>query len=145
MKFKEIIYNASTTIELNRVASAYVIDYSRLNSEEVIDALLKTAPQYSHLGNVKQAIETMNLHKDRNTRVLGMLILKTLLLNADDFMSSHQDTENDVLAYEQKVIRESAQDAISKIKMKGIITIYFNLLLRLLGKIIMRFHLMKKI
>ncbi len=119
MKFKEIIYNTSTTIELNRVASAYVIDYSRLSSEEVIDALIKTAPQYSHLGNVQQAIETMNLHKDRNTRVLGMLILKTLLLNADDFMSSHQDTENDVLAYEQKVIRESAQDVISKNKDEG--------------------------
>lgn len=114
MKFKEVVYSTSTSLELNRVASAYVIDYSRLNSEEIKEALIKTAPQYSHLGNVQLAIEEMVLNKDRNVRVLGILILKTLLLNSDYFMSSHQDTENDILAYEQEVIRDAAQDVISK-------------------------------
>lgn len=116
MKFKEVIYNTSTSLELNRIASAYVIDYSRLKADELKEALIKTAPQYSHLENVQKAIEEMMLNKDRNVRVLGMLFLKTILLNSDDFMSSHQDTENDILAYEQEVVRDSAQDVISKSK-----------------------------
>lgn len=56
MKFNETVENVSTSLELNRFASAYVIDYSRLNTEEIKAALIKTAPQYSHLDNVRNAI-----------------------------------------------------------------------------------------
>lgn len=114
MKFKEAVYSTSTTLELTRVASAYVIDYSRLNTQEIKEALIKTAPQYSHLGNLQISIEEMIINKDRDIQVLGVLILKTLLLNSDDFMSSHRDTENEILAYEQRVIRSAAQDVVSK-------------------------------
>lgn len=41
------------------------------------------------------------------------MILKTILLDSDDFMMSQIETENEVLQYEQNIIRESDQDLIS--------------------------------
>jgi hypothetical protein len=114
MKIKEAIENVSTSLELSRFASAYVMDYSRLSSDELLSALTKTTPQYFHLENVQKTIDAIMLNKNRSTRVLGALILKTVLLNSDDFMCSHVETENDILLYEQNIIRESAQDLISK-------------------------------
>ncbi|MEX1308530.1 MAG: hypothetical protein AB1Z19_08380 [Eubacteriales bacterium] len=114
MNFKEAVENASTNSDLTRFASAYVIDYSHLSSEDLLLAVIKTAPQYYHDNNVQGALDNMVFNKDRNIRVLGDLILKTILLNSDDFISSHSDTENDILLYEQNVIRESAQGLITK-------------------------------
>ena len=109
MKFIEAIENASTTHELNRFASAYVVDYSRLNSDEMLKALKKASPQYFHIENLKKALDNTIYHKNRSVRVLGLLFLKTILLNADDFMNSQTETETDILIYEQNIIRESAQ------------------------------------
>ncbi len=114
MNFKEAVENASTNSDLIRFASAYVIDYSHLSPDELLSAVIKTAPQYYHKENVQKALDNVVYNKDRNIRVLGDLILKTILLNADDFISTQSDTENDILLYEQNIIRESAQGLITK-------------------------------
>lgn len=113
MKFKEAVQNISTVLDLKRIASAYVIDYTRLGTDEIKAALVKTAPQYSHLENIKEAIIHMVINKERNIRVLGIVILKSILLNCDDFMSMQEETDNEILSYEQEIIREADQDLIS--------------------------------
>jgi hypothetical protein len=114
MNFEETVKRVSTATELKRFASAYVIDYSRLSIDEIKEALIKTAPQYSHYENVVKSINDLILDKNRDIRILGMLILKTILLDADDFMMEQKELEKEVIEYEQEINRKSAEDLLSK-------------------------------
>lgn len=103
MKFEECIRDASTFLDLKRVATPYVIDYKKLNEEALKNALLKTAPQYYHSENVAKTINAIILHQNQNNRVISDIILRTLL-NKDDFMEKQTVLEDDVISFEQDIV-----------------------------------------
>lgn len=111
MNIKKCVENIATTTDLKRVANEYVIDFRRLSSDELKSALIKTAPQYYNIENVKKTIEFFTLNPNRNIRILfDIFVLKTLL-NCDDFMLECRETEDAVIAYEQQIIDEANEYA----------------------------------
>lgn len=114
MQINKVVDNIGTLTDLKRVSSAYVIDYKALSEEEIREALNKTAPQYYHLPNVRAALARV-LHCDcRDTRILSSLILKSVLLNKDDFACLERDTEDEVTAWEQSIIDCSNEEIVRK-------------------------------
>ena len=104
MKFNESIARVSTFVDLKRFANEYVIDYKRLSFEELQAAIIKTAPQYSNLDNINTVVRFFELHQNRNMRVLFSILIKTVLLNCDDFTEEQSEVEDRVLAYEQQIV-----------------------------------------
>ena len=50
MDIRTSVGSVGTSIELKRIASAYVIDYRNLSDDEIRLAIDKTAPQYFNEG-----------------------------------------------------------------------------------------------
>lgn len=104
MKFIEAIDKVSTFSDLKRVANEYAFDYKQLSFEELKAAVKKTAPQYSNYDNVSTVVSFFELHPNRNMRILFSIILKSILLNCDDFTEEQRNVEDKVIAYEQKIV-----------------------------------------
>ena len=119
MNFKKCIENVTTFTDLKRVAAEYVIDYRRLNYEELKAAIIKTAPQYYNTENVKNTIEFFTLNPDKKVRILFDIFVIKTLLNADDFTCEFKVSEESILSYEQNVIDEANEinldDSISNL------------------------------
>lgn len=114
MKFDKVVENTSTTIELKRVASPYVIDYRGLCEEEIKQALVKTKPQYYYKSNVEKAIDSVFRKSHRGLRIVAPVILKNIVLQKDDYMSPKRDTEDAVLKWEQEIIDSSNEDILKQ-------------------------------
>lgn len=114
MLFADVVDSIGTTIELKRISSAYVIDYRNLSTDEIKDALKKTAPQYSHQKNVTDAIHKIMLHPDRNHRIISFIMLKNVLLNKDNFAEKQKRVNENVIDYEKQIINDSDEMTISK-------------------------------
>ena len=56
MDFETVANNISTSNELKRIAYAYVIDYKSLSRTELVEGLIKTAPQYYFKDNLEKAL-----------------------------------------------------------------------------------------
>lgn len=104
MRFVDCVKNIGTIPELKRIANAYVIDFKNLNKDELIAALIKTAPQYFFLDNVKKAYESLCLSGNNDERILVDVFLKEILLNKDDYQRSQRATDDEIIAYEQNII-----------------------------------------
>lgn len=107
MNIKDCIENVTTFTDLKRITSEYVIDSRRLQYDELKTAMVKTAPQYYNIENVKKTINYFLLNADRKTRILFDILVIQVLLNANDFTSDYKTSEEKVLAYEQKIIDEA--------------------------------------
>ena len=103
MKFRECVENVSTFTDLKREAT-YVIDYKRLNFDELKLAMLKTAPQYYNEQNLMDVVEQFELNANRDTRILFSIIIREVLLNCDDFTEKFSVTEEKVISYEQNIV-----------------------------------------
>lgn len=114
MNLDKIVDNIGTVTELKRISSAYVIDYRALSEPEIRDALKKTGPQYYHRPNVEAAIDRLFRSESRDTRILSSLILKSVLLNKDDFACPKRGTEDEVAAWEQAIIDRANEDIVRK-------------------------------
>lgn len=114
MKLNKVVENIGTSIEVKRIASAYVIDYRGLDDSAIRAAISKTAPQYYYLSNVKEAIHTLFFSASRDHRTLSRIFLKEVLLNQDNYISSKKHTEDEIIAYEQSIIDRSNEDLIQK-------------------------------
>jgi hypothetical protein len=110
MKFDKVVKSFGTVITLKRFAGAYVTDHTRLSEEELIAALLKTAPQFYHRGNVGVALQNCQLHADRDIRTISTILLKEILLNCDEFTSAESKTDDAIINWEQDIIN-SANEA----------------------------------
>lgn len=104
MKFNECVEKVSTFTDLKRFANEYVIDYKRLSFEELKSAVNKTAPQFSNEDNICSVVRSIELHVDRNIRVLFNIYIKNILLNCDDFTESTRVLEDRIIAYEQDIV-----------------------------------------
>lgn len=104
MKFDFSVDNVSTFIDLKRFANEYVIDYKRLSFEELKAAVKKTAPQYSNIENIRKVVSSFELHPVREMRILFSIIIKTILLNSDDFAEEQKILEDKVVQYEQDIV-----------------------------------------
>lgn len=114
MKINKTVDLIGTSISLKRIASAYVIDYRNLSDDAIRAALKKTAPQYYYRTNVEAALEQV-LHKEtRQHRIIARLLIQEVLLNEELHQSAVNDTDEAVLAYEQKVIDQSNEDLFRK-------------------------------
>lgn len=113
MNFKQVISNISTINDLKRVANAYVIDHRSLSKDELIEALIKTSPQYYNKNNVMRALEECLFHSNRDVRTLTSIILKHILLNKDDFKSETKKLNEDIIKFEQGVVNKSNEFIIS--------------------------------
>ncbi|MDD3397200.1 MAG: hypothetical protein PHR96_01495 [Clostridia bacterium] len=107
MKIEECFKNISTFIDLKRITNAYVIDNKQLTQEELIKALLKTAPQYSNFENLRNAWQSIILNDKRDIRVLAPIFVLNILLNKDDFQESQKIVDEEIIKYEQQIINES--------------------------------------
>lgn len=114
MKFDKVVENTSTTIELKRVASPYVIDYRGLSEEEIKLALIKTKPQYYYKTNIAKAVDELFRRGPRTIRIVAPVILKNIVLQKDDYMSPKRDTEEEILKWEQEIIDSSNEDILKK-------------------------------
>lgn len=112
MKFIDCVNNVSTFVDLKRLANKYVFDFRRLSFDELKTAMIKTAPQYYNRENVFSTINTeLQLNSSQDIRVLYKIILKTVLLNKDNFSSSQKDLEDEVVSYEQSVLDRENEDS----------------------------------
>lgn len=107
MDIKKCVDNIATFTDLKRVANEYVIDFRRLSSDELKSALIKTAPQYYNVENIKKTIEFFTLNPNRNIRILFEIFILRILLNRDDFMMECKETDDAIIAYEQQIIDEA--------------------------------------
>lgn len=108
MKFNDAVKLIGTVPDLRRIASAHVVDYRNLEEIELRDALIKVKPQYLHLETVEGNIEkAFFLHKDNQLRVLSQLMIAEVLLNEDGYILNACETEEKIMAVEQKIINES--------------------------------------
>jgi len=107
MNFTTAVDSISTVTDLKRVSSAYVIDYRNLKNDEIKEALLKTAPQYYFVDNVKNAVSDMLLSSNREERILTPIILKNLLLHTDDNKATTKALSDSVITYEQNIVNQS--------------------------------------
>ncbi len=114
MEFKKVVNNISTIKVLKRFANAYVIDFRSLTNEELLEALIKTAPQYSHKENILGTLEGCLFHSSRNVRTLTPIILKHILLNKDDFKLESKKLNDEVIKFEQQIVNKSNEFVISK-------------------------------
>ena len=101
MKLHDAIRQASTKTDLKRFCSAYVVDHRNLKDEELIPALDKAAPQYFHRPNVESALHDCRFDPDRNLRLITDVLLREVLLEADDAQMERSDADDEVLKYEQ--------------------------------------------
>jgi len=104
MKFANCVESVATFTDLKRFANEYVIDYRRLSFEELKAAVIKTAPQFSNEDNIRAVVRFFELNPDRNTRILFSVLIKSILLNCDDFTETIRNTEDGVIAYEQDIV-----------------------------------------
>lgn len=119
MNIAKVVANIGTITELQRIASAYVIDYRNLTDEEVKQALIKTAPQYYFRGNVEKTLRAAFFHNNREIANLSWIILKRFLLQKDRFMCPKRELEDDILAWEQSVVDKSNEDLFRRGGSKG--------------------------
>ena len=114
MNIEECIKKIPTLTELKRIAKPYVIDCTSLSEEEIKAALLKTAPQYSHEGNVQKSIKSLLSSDKRTTRIIALYILKHVLLQRDDYISAKKETEEEVIKWEQMIVDQLNEDILAK-------------------------------
>ncbi len=114
MDFKTVVNNISTSNELKRVANAYVIDFRSLSKQELVEALIKTGPQYSHKENVEEALENCLYHDNRNLRTITPILVKHILLNKDDFKLESKKLNDEIIKFEQLIVKKSNEFVISK-------------------------------
>lgn len=107
MNFKQCVENVATFTDLKRLATEYVIDFRRLSYDELKDAMIKTAPQYYNIENVRNTINYFVLNSDRKMRILFDIFVIQVLLNSDDFMNEYKITEEKISFYVQKIIDEA--------------------------------------
>lgn len=114
MNIKSCVANVPTFTELKRIAQPYVIDYRGLTEEEVKAAIVKTAPQYYHEDNVRNALHGVLYHTDRNVRIIGPCLLKNVLLQMDGFMCPRKEADEEVIKWEQAIVDHSNEDLLQK-------------------------------
>lgn len=114
MDIAKCVENTSTTLDLKRVASAYVIDYRGLSEDEIKAALIKTAPQYYYENNVRKALDEIFLNTDRNIRIIAPYLLQHVVLQRDDCMSPKKDSDEAVIKWERSIIDKSNEDLLKK-------------------------------
>lgn len=119
MKFRDIVPNISTMQDKKRIASAYVVDYRNLSEAALEDALKVAAPQYSNEEYVRKSLDELLFHADRDIRILHKIILKTILLNQDDFLISQVDLDEGVIDLEQEIVNASTEELEYKSKDKN--------------------------
>jgi len=119
MNIAKAVENIGTLTELKRVASAYVIDYRNLSDEEIKQALIKTAPQYSHPSNLEKALRESFYSDQREIGSVTALILKLVLLHKDGFMCPKRELEDEIISWEQSIVDRSNEDFFKKGGDKG--------------------------
>ena len=121
MKFLDCIDRVSTFVDQKRVANAYVVDYRRLDYEELKEALRKTATQYWNFDNVKKTWDEIILSQSHNVRVLAPIIILDILLNKHDFSLQAGVLENEVIEREQDIINRSNEMDLDNLKEKEVL------------------------
>jgi hypothetical protein len=114
MDFKTVVNNISTSNELKRVANAYVIDFRSLSRQELVEALIKTAPQYSHRENVQKTLDECLYHDNRNLRTITPIIIKHVILNKDDYKLESKKLNEEIIKFEQQIVNKSNEFSIAK-------------------------------
>jgi hypothetical protein len=113
MDFKTVVNNISTSNELKRVANAYVIDFRSLSKEELIEALIKTGPQYSHRENLLNTLDNCTYHDNRNLRTITPIIIKHILMNKDGYKLESRKLNEEIIRFEQLIVKKSNEFSIS--------------------------------
>lgn len=110
MKFHDVVPNISTLNDKKRIASQYVIDHRNLSEEDLDAALLKSAPQYYNEDNVRRSLNELMFDQDRSIRILHQLMLKTIMLNQDDFQMPQKELDQTVIDLEQEIVNQSNKE-----------------------------------
>lgn len=119
MLFEKVVTNVSTLLDLKRVASAYVIDYRALSESEIKEALVKTAPQYYYIENLKKTIKTVFSSEDRRLRIIAPYYIKYVILQKNDFVVPRRDAEQEILAWEQSTIDDANEKLLLSVPEKS--------------------------
>ena len=116
MKFQAAVNAVPVLHALKRIASAHVVDYSRLGSEDLRTNILRTMKQYTHPESVRDALQcVMHFDQDLNHRVLSELLIVDVLLNEYGNLIPLAELEEKILQKEQGIINESNEKTLGDI------------------------------
>jgi hypothetical protein len=107
MKFVDCVKNISTSIELKRISSAYIVDCKTLGKDEYSNALIKNASQYYLLKNVTDSYNALLYSEKRDERILVDIFLKEILLNQEDYRCEQKKLDEAIISYENDIINLS--------------------------------------
>ena len=115
MKFEAAVNAVPVVHVLKRIASAHVVDYTRLNTEDLRGNILRTIKQYTHPDAVQDALcQAMYFDDELNHRVLSELIID-ILLNEYGHLLPVTELEEKLLQVEQAVVNESNEKTLQDI------------------------------
>jgi hypothetical protein len=108
VKFKDIISGIFKSYDLNRIASAHVIDFKGLDEDELRNALLKFKPQYVDQESVEAALDyAFYGNPDPIIRSLSRVIMIDILLNQDGFHLVQKETYEKTIEFLQMIVDRS--------------------------------------
>ena len=114
MKFNDVVAGIGTLNDLKRIASAHVVDHKNLNEQELRNAIVKVRPQYTDLDTVRNSLDiAFSRCPNHDHRILAALILEEILLNEEGYILQTTQTEERVMAIEQKLLNLSNETDIS--------------------------------
>lgn len=107
MKFSKTVANIARTNDLRRIAKSRLIDVTRLNEEELRQALAENWKLFSDCEEIKERLERAIFHRDPEVRIIAPILLVEIFLQQSDLSLPQTETESLVLDWEQEVIDES--------------------------------------
>ncbi len=111
MNFADAVGSIPTIHALKRTASAHVVDYGHLDSNELRANIRRVKNQFTHPEAVEGALsKAFWRHEDLCHRVLAPLILRDILLSEYEHMLPMDQLQESVIELEQEIVNESNEE-----------------------------------
>lgn len=108
MLFDDVVDSINRITDLRRIAHNRVIDHSKLDADDLKQAIKTVKPHYLHRETVQDRVEeALYLEPDTDIRVLSRLILTDVMLNTYGFQLEAKKVGQYVKKVEQSVVDES--------------------------------------
>ncbi len=113
MRFDDVVDAIPTLHALKRTASAHVVDYAHLGTDDLGANIKRVKNQFTHPEAVQDALDNV-FHRDQDLshRVLAPLIVRDILLNEHGYLLPLAELQDKTTEIEQGVVNESNEKDI---------------------------------
>ncbi|MFW6188998.1 MAG: SAP domain-containing protein [Planctomycetota bacterium] len=116
MKFDDVVDSIPTIHALKRTASAHVVDYAHLGSDELRSNIRRVRNQFTHPESVEASLSQIFFQSDDiHLRTLAPLIVKDILLNEHGYMLPIMELQERLLEIEQSIVDRSNEEDLEDI------------------------------